>query len=315
MSNVTTLSPMEQEWAQMLRITYNVRNGSSGRNVGFNRYYRDYSIRENMALFFNGTTITASCISGGLFAGSRCANKIKQAQKKLDGVVVVISDNRSLGIEVSRMVGGKFYDMSKVPDYLFKQTTSNLAYKDRLSKDAQATLQRYGGNNVVKIRVYRTALPEQMTTIANLVTSGNWQRAMEKYGYDRFFHLGLVLRLNNGIRILLEKNEQIYITTSRELTNDSTDYYEVQFNKPTLTLNQMINRTKERMGTERFFGYNAFKNNCQMFVMNVLEANNISVPPELRDFIYQDLTDFSADIGQTTARFINFLTNLRRVLS
>ena len=57
-------------------------------------------------------------------------------------------------------------------------------------------------------------------------------------------------------------------------------------NVPTnLTVNQLLENIEKRMGRQKFFSYSAYDNNCQHFILNVLQANGIN---EGTDFIKQN---------------------------
>jgi hypothetical protein len=56
--------------------------------------------------------------------------------------------------------------------------------------------------------------------------------------------------------------------------------------KKPIRYDEFINNAME--GDSNFWKYHPITNNCQLFVLQCLEKNNITVPEELRTFIYQD---------------------------
>lgn len=65
------------------------------------------------------------------------------------------------------------------------------------------------------------------------------------------------------------------------------------------------------MGRVKFFSYNAFTNNCQMFVVNCLQANGV-LTPELKSFLYQNLTDLANSGSDKTASAVTNLAQAAR---
>ena len=100
------------------------------------------------------------------------------------------------------------------------------------------------------------------------------------------YHLFLIIELSNGKKVLIEKNERINISTKipkpSEILNVEGNF---DFN-----LEQMINNTKTKMGKHLFSSYNANSNNCQVFIVNILESNNL-INSSYREFIKQDTQD------------------------
>ncbi len=55
-----------------------------------------------------------------------------------------------------------------------------------------------------------------------------------------------------------------------------------------LTLNELMNKTQELMGQSEFINYSAKDNNCQDFILSVLNANNIGDESD-KEFVKQNL--------------------------
>jgi hypothetical protein len=54
-----------------------------------------------------------------------------------------------------------------------------------------------------------------------------------------------------------------------------------------LTLNELMNKIQELMGQSNFINYSAKDNNCQDFILSVLDANNIGDESD-KEFVKQD---------------------------
>jgi hypothetical protein len=61
---------------------------------------------------------------------------------------------------------------------------------------------------------------------------------------------------------------------------------EVNINKE-ITIGELINKTRELMGDNKFSYYNAVRNNCQVFIFSILKANNL-LNNENANFVKQD---------------------------
>jgi hypothetical protein len=107
---------------------------------------------------------------------------------------------------------------------------------------------------------------------------------MKSQPYDKLFHLFMYLTLQSGTKILFEKNAQINSAVNPSLPPD-TETKPVMLNQ-TLTMNQFLENGKKQMG-KSFFPYDPHYNNCQDFILGVLEGNKL-ITQDVRDFIKQD---------------------------
>ena len=78
-----------------------------------------------------------------------------------------------------------------------------------------------------------------------------------------------------------------------------------------LSVNELLNNTREKIGDRLFFDYDGIKNNCQDFLFNLLNTNGFdSSNPTMKSFIKQDLVKLSKNLSQTSKKIMNTLTNL-----
>jgi hypothetical protein len=139
-----------------------------------------------------------------------------------------------------------------------------------------------GDNLIVKMTLKRRPISEIFEKALNYSTFGAFDKANP---YDKLFHLAVVLQLDNGRSYTLEKNATILLADP--INKPNTEYKDVTY--PTeniVSLNTLLERTRQRMG-RKYFLYNAKSNNCQDFLLNVFDANNIGGAEE-REFIKQD---------------------------
>jgi hypothetical protein len=139
-----------------------------------------------------------------------------------------------------------------------------------------------GDNMIVKMTLKRRPISDLFEKALNYTTFGEFDKANP---YDKLFHLAVVLELDNGRSYTLEKNATILIAEPESKPN--TEYKDVNY--PTdsiISLNSLLERTRKRMG-RKYFLYNAKSNNCQDYLLNVFDANNLGGANE-REFIKQD---------------------------
>ena len=144
-------------------------------------------------------------------------------------------------------------------------------------------LESIGNEKIKSITIVRTPLSSLITTVANLTSQGDFQKAVSNKGYDTLFHLSLWI--NNKYN--LEKNEKPSLTTVSPIkSNSQTKMVNIIPNN--LTFNTLIDRTKRYMGSS-FDDYNFETNNCQDFLLAILNSNRIGNPDD-RKFIKQDIS-------------------------
>lgn len=132
--------------------------------------------------------------------------------------------------------------------------------------------------------------------------------ALKNTPYDSLVHLGLVI--NDSY--LIEKNAVLTFERG-SVPSKSTDTYNVPVTKQ-ITINEMIDNTRKRMGDERFSTYRAFSWNCQDFLKNMLDANGLSTS-ESTKFILQDLSEVAKNLPGFTDTLSNLVTGAKAVIN
>jgi hypothetical protein len=156
------------------------------------------------------------------------------------------------------------------------------------------------GTKVIKSAIVRrTPVPSVLTQALNAVSLGSFSKNLKDSPYDTLFHLSLVVELDDGSKILIEKNEVINMDKNPSLPAH-TDIQEVPNIPSRLTLNAMLQNAQNRMG-DKYFTYSARDNNCQDYIMAILQANNMG----------NDAT--SQFVKQDTKQLFEGLTTLRKV--
>ncbi len=148
-------------------------------------------------------------------------------------------------------------------------------------------------NIFVSYKLKRTPVSSLLRNALSLVSLGEFNKRYKESAYDELFHLFLQMTTRSGKRIIVEKNE----VTNMEISPPTRPKEEVKDitsnNIPSasdLTINELMDKTKKRMGDSNFFNYSAKSNNCQDMIESILDANNIGNESD-RSFVKQD-TDF-----------------------
>jgi hypothetical protein len=143
------------------------------------------------------------------------------------------------------------------------------------SPSAKKTLHEYGNEKITGIVIARHPLMSALTWVANRLTTADKP-------YDKLFHLYMIINTAKG-DVLVEKNEVIHIVPVRSWNHNDEHMRLHQF--PHIPINTFLNNARQRMGDSKYFEYSASYNNCQDYILNLLQANHISVGI---DFIKQD---------------------------
>jgi hypothetical protein len=150
---------------------------------------------------------------------------------------------------------------------------NNYAPKDR------ALLSKISNEIITGFTIGRTALISAIKTAGEYIIG-------DKIPYDNYYHLFLIISLNNGQLLRLEKNHIIELSLISAFPN--AELQMIYYIPSGLTVNELLNNTQNYMGG-KYFLYQAFGNNCQDFVLSVLRANNININKQDTDFIKQDV--------------------------
>lgn len=200
-----------------------------------------------------------------------------------------------------------------------KLTTKNLqAVSEVLSTgiredyppDVRNVIAQYGQGQVYRLAIYREPIKSYIDTVLNIISLGQWNAAKSKLNYDKMFHLSMVASLNmpNGDSqdIKIEKNEVINITPDFKIA-PNTEVQQVPV-PCCITLQDMLNNGRRSMGTN-FFRYDAFSNNCQAFILGILQANHLDTP-DVVQFVSQNAEALMKELPEHIPAFASTLTNL-----
>ena len=134
-------------------------------------------------------------------------------------------------------------------------------------------LERYGNELIQSIYIVRNPVGKALTGALSVASMGEFGRNLENAPYDKLFHLKICITLQSGIRVSLEKVERVNMTVNPKPVKDEESTPTPLHGKH-ITLNQLYENAREKMG-DRFYPYSARDNNCQNFILNVLQASGV----------------------------------------
>jgi hypothetical protein len=177
-----------------------------------------------------------------------------------------------------------------------KRINKILNFKDYVPTNVKNALNRIGDKQIVSARCGRTPVQAVIQGALKLVAD---------VPYDDLFHLFIELTLDNGQKWALEKIERINLVKddrSKKQGAEFTSSFPV--NK---TVNELFENTRNKMG-DKFLPYQSASNNCQFFIMAVLDANGLN-NSERTSFVKQDTKAIFKN-NPVLRKFANTLTDI-----
>jgi len=169
-------------------------------------------------------------------------------------------------------------------------------FKELVPQNVKTALNKIGTNKIISARIGRT--PVQAIIQGALKTVAN-------VPYDDLFHLFIELTLDNGQKWVLEKIERINLVKEDRTKKAGAEFTSsFPVNK---SVDELFQNTKNRMG-DKFLPYQSASNNCQYFIMGVLDGNGLN-NSERTSFVKQD-TKAIFEKNPALRKFANTLTDI-----
>ena len=168
--------------------------------------------------------------------------------------------------------------------------------KESYSNNINKIIKKYGEENILAIRIGRRPINSKVELAFNLISMGKWEENRKRYFYDVLFHLFIIITLNNGTKISLEKNSTVTMTVNDSRCSDKdVQCLELNYTANSLNLKDFVTKPLSRIGKKDYFVYSPFDNNCQQFVSDVLSTFQL-LTPEVKQFVYQDIGELVKDL-------------------
>ena len=162
---------------------------------------------------------------------------------------------------------------------------AKLGYSNKINK----ILKKYGDKKIRALRVGRRPINSMVEKAFNIISLGKWEQYRKQYYYDTLFHLFIIMTLDDGTKISLEKNSIVNMDVDdSRCSQPDVACEELEYPANSLTVKELVMKPLERMGKEKYFIYHPFEKNCQIFVRGILETFGL-YNKRVHDFVYQDL--------------------------
>lgn len=162
-------------------------------------------------------------------------------------------------------------------------------------------IEEVGSEKVEKLTLFR--YPIALSKFAKFIG------ALKNTPYDDLIHIGVVI----NDKYLTEKDAVLNFEKSG-VPSQSTDTLDVQLGTKSITIQDLLENTRKRMGDQRFSEYRALSWNCQDYLQNMLEANGVSTA-ETTKFIKQDLEQITKNLPSYANAISNFFTGAKAVVN
>ena len=159
---------------------------------------------------------------------------------------------------------------------------------------------------ITSIEVIRTPIESYINNVLNAISLGAFKKAVATLGYDKLFHLSLYINK----KYVFHKIEVLTLDNApSDIIKSNSEVKPVPLPSSSITISDLIKKTKEYMGDEKFTSYDPVNNNCQDLVLSVLKANNLSTP-ELQTFIKQDAQSIFSKLPTFVGKFAQGITDV-----
>ncbi len=177
----------------------------------------------------------------------------------------------------------------------------------QLSPRLKQLLNSYGSTKIKGIEIGRSPVSGLLTGALSFFSGGKFGQRQREREFDELFHLYIIFTLEDGKKMLVEKNERINMELNPK-KRPKTQMEAVKGFPANMDLNGIMMKTKDYMGDKKFFGYSAKDNNCQDFIMGILNGNSIGDATD-RQFVKQDTKELFRDLPYLR-KLSNTLTNV-----
>jgi ElaB/YqjD/DUF883 family membrane-anchored ribosome-binding protein len=167
-------------------------------------------------------------------------------------------------------------------------------------------LKLYGNETITKLIVSRRPLDKMSSTLMNIISLGQFKKAMKNTGYDSMFHLALII----NDKYNLEKSQNvIFDTKGRNILKPNSETMDVPLNNKTFTIQEAINNTIKLMGEDKYYNYDGFYNNCQDYLLNFLKGNGYG-NKDVFEFVKQDMTEIIKETPSLSKKLLDIITKV-----
>jgi hypothetical protein len=183
-------------------------------------------------------------------------------------------------------------------------------------EEAKKILYDYGQYNIRSITAVRTPILTPINKLLNIISLNKLQTLKDKYNIDTLYHLGIIVDLYEpNKKFVIEKNEKITISAYKSsYIKKNSQTVSVDLKQKKLSLLDLLNNARQKYTDKTFFEYdgtgkNGRTNNCQDFIIMLLNASGIN-EPNIHNFIKQDLDQLLQKMSPTFHNIIKKTTDI-----
>ena len=170
---------------------------------------------------------------------------------------------------------------------------------------------------ITKLEVVRTPLKWTSHLFANIASLGTFDSQMKELGYDLVYHLYFLIYLQGyDMPILYEKSETVTFRFEQPETSIYTQSMDVAFPSG-MTIESFVTTSQAKIKADDYWFYSFDKQNCQQFVLQNLQANNL-LTPQIQAFVFQDasrLLSKAPDVSRKLAQHVSTISAIYKKLT
>ena len=188
---------------------------------------------------------------------------------------------------------------------------AKLSFSNKIKK----ILDKYGNQKIREIYIGRRPINSLVEKAFNIISLGKWSKLRDQYYYDKLFHLFLIIQMDDDTVISLEKNSIVTMTENdMRCSMKDTECVKIDYPTDSITLDDLVRKPLERIGKEKYFIYDPFKKNCQIFIRDILQTFGL-YSKRVDDFVYQDITDIVKELPWYVKYVAKGVTDLDATIS
>jgi copper chaperone CopZ len=173
---------------------------------------------------------------------------------------------------------------------------------------AKELVDKYGDLKIVQIIIRRTPL-EGVDTLGNIVTLGNWNKKIESLNIDDCFHLSSVVTLENGHRLVIEKNQLVNVEEFDLSPAAGPGTQQISIKGNGVTLKDCFKAMEQRVGAEQLYKYKLMTANCQDFMALLVTVAGYYSADTIA-WIKQPIKELIQKLPSVIPPVVNGITNL-----
>lgn len=186
-------------------------------------------------------------------------------------------------------------------------------YFNEYNESSKKMLDKYGEMRINNIYLVRQPIEKFSLMMGDLLTFYKYTNKLKKT-LPRHSYILIELKMKNkSLKTLaIEKNNYIKITGDYEV-KETQERIKLRLSKDVknMTLNKILEETKDRMGKEKYFNWHIYRNNCHNITKEILKTIKLYTKKN-KDFIRD--TYESEMIPEFNLHLINSLQNLYNIV-